>query len=199
MSIKERSLASSVPSFAGLVVIARSLYPIPSRTRPSKSSAPMVLSLKTWKSRSLPGLLRTDFLLHDDQTKAPRFSAGLFCWPAVRGNGEAQSAIFSRSVVRRFPPSANPLQRSKLSKPKEFAVRTSWSPAWMWHACPLISRSDAAAAACAALRASSRPPAASASSATAGTVKAFARFLDRADVLDPAGGTDIVQMPPCRV
>src|ERR1700757_3354597 len=50
------------PFFADLVVIARSLYPIPSRTRPSKSSAPMVLSLKTWKSRTLPGLQRTDFL-----------------------------------------------------------------------------------------------------------------------------------------
>ena len=25
--------------------------------------------------------------------------------------------------------------------------------------------------------------------------QAFARFLDRADVLDPAGGTDIFQMP----
>ena len=52
----------AVPFFADLVVIARSLYPIPSRTRPSKSSAPMVLSLKTWKSRTLPGLPRTDFL-----------------------------------------------------------------------------------------------------------------------------------------
>ena len=49
-----------VPFFAGLVVIARSLYPIPSRTRPSKSSAPMVLSLKAWKSRSPPGLPRTE-------------------------------------------------------------------------------------------------------------------------------------------
>ncbi len=49
-----------VPSFAGLVAIARSLYPIPSRTRPSKSSAPMVLNLKVWKSRSLPGLPRTE-------------------------------------------------------------------------------------------------------------------------------------------
>jgi hypothetical protein len=29
--------------------------------------------------------------------------------------------------------------------------------------------------------------------------QAFARFLDRADVLDPAGGTDIFQMPPARV
>jgi len=37
-------------SFADLVVLARSLNPIPSRTRPLNSSAPMVLSLKAWKS-----------------------------------------------------------------------------------------------------------------------------------------------------
>jgi hypothetical protein len=29
--------------------------------------------------------------------------------------------------------------------------------------------------------------------------QAFARFLERADILDPAGGTDIFQMPPARV
>ena len=29
--------------------------------------------------------------------------------------------------------------------------------------------------------------------------QAFARFLDRADVLDPAGGTDIFHMAPGRV
>jgi hypothetical protein len=49
-----------IPFFAGLVVVAGSQYPIPSRTRPLNSPAPMVLSLKTWKSRSLPGLRRTD-------------------------------------------------------------------------------------------------------------------------------------------
>src|SRR5205085_11869096 len=47
------------PSFAGLVVLAGSPNPIPSRTRPLNFPAPMVLSLKTWKSRSLPGLPRT--------------------------------------------------------------------------------------------------------------------------------------------
>src|SRR5258708_10663997 len=46
-------------SFAGLVVLARSLNPIPSRTRPLNSSAPMILWLKPWESRSLPGLPRT--------------------------------------------------------------------------------------------------------------------------------------------
>src|SRR5581483_7365787 len=51
------------PSLAGLVVIAGSLNPIPSRTRPLNSLAPMVLSLKAWKSRSLPGLPRTSIIL----------------------------------------------------------------------------------------------------------------------------------------
>ena len=69
-----------VPFFADLVVIARSLYPIPSRTRPSKSSAPMVLSLKAWKSRSLPGLPRTeDPLFTISQNKSPAVSRGAFC------------------------------------------------------------------------------------------------------------------------
>jgi hypothetical protein len=45
------------------VVLAGSKNPIPSRTRPLISPAPMVLSLKTWKSRSLPGLPKTDIPL----------------------------------------------------------------------------------------------------------------------------------------
>ena len=47
-------------SFAGLVAMARCLNPIPSRTRSLNASAPMVLRLKTRKSRSLPGLPKTD-------------------------------------------------------------------------------------------------------------------------------------------
>ena len=38
-----------------LVIIAKGSYPIPFRTRKSSPSAPMVLCLKTWKSRTLPG------------------------------------------------------------------------------------------------------------------------------------------------
>src|SRR4029077_5184411 len=72
-------LPAIVPSFADLVVIARSPYPIPSRTRPSKSSAPMVLSLKAWKSRSLPGLPRTEHPLSRYQEQKPRgFPRGFF-------------------------------------------------------------------------------------------------------------------------
>src|SRR3974390_1270018 len=59
-----RSLTSDICplSLAGLVVLAGSQYPIPSRTRPLNSPAPRVLSLKAWKSRSLPGLPRTETL-----------------------------------------------------------------------------------------------------------------------------------------
>src|SRR5215210_3701652 len=67
-------------SFAGLVVLARSLNPIPSRTRPLNSSAPMVLWLKPWESRSLPGLPRTDQPLHDlTNTTTPSLPGRRFC------------------------------------------------------------------------------------------------------------------------
>src|SRR5438067_10246363 len=69
----ERSACFVSLSFAGLVVLARSMNPIPSRTRPLNSSAPMVLWLKPWESRSLPGLPKTKqflFTCHD-QTETP--------------------------------------------------------------------------------------------------------------------------------
>src|SRR5258708_17141751 len=68
-------------SFAGLVVLARSLNPIPSRTRPLNSSAPMVLWLKPWESRSLPGLPRTKqflFTCHDQTNAASSRGRGVF-------------------------------------------------------------------------------------------------------------------------
>src|SRR5690606_30366427 len=46
-------------------------YPIPSRTRPSNPSAPMVLSLKTWESRSLQGLPKTLDLSTIQNNKSP--------------------------------------------------------------------------------------------------------------------------------
>ncbi len=60
------------------------MNPIPSRTRPLNSSAPMVLWLKPWESRSLPGLPKTKqflFTCHD-QTKRRflREAAFLFVW-----------------------------------------------------------------------------------------------------------------------
>ena len=73
------------PSFADLVVLAGSLNPIPSRTRPLNSPAPMILSLKAWKSRSLPGLPKTEILLDTmkdllckERRKSPRGNARAF-------------------------------------------------------------------------------------------------------------------------
>src|ERR1700704_4903241 len=72
--------ACFIPSFAGLVVVAGSLNPIPSRTRPLNFPAPMVVRLKTRESRSLPGLPRTEFLLHDieHQNRRGSFRGGFF-------------------------------------------------------------------------------------------------------------------------
>src|SRR6195952_1089536 len=84
-------------SFAGLVVLARSLNPIPSRTRPLNSSAPMVLWLKPWESRSLPGLPRTKqflFRSHDRKNAVAPRGGGVFLWsdsalPQVRSVGRS--------------------------------------------------------------------------------------------------------------
>ena len=40
-----------------LVIIAKGPHPIPFRTRKLSPSAPMVLCLKIWESRTLPGLI----------------------------------------------------------------------------------------------------------------------------------------------
>ena len=46
-----------------LVIIAKGQYPIPFRTRKSSPSAPMVLCLKTRKSRTLPGISKIKNLI----------------------------------------------------------------------------------------------------------------------------------------
>ena len=42
-----------------LVIIAKGPHPIPFRTRKLSPSAPMVLCLKIWESRTLPGFIKT--------------------------------------------------------------------------------------------------------------------------------------------
>ena len=61
-------------SFAGLVALAKWPDPIPSRTRPSNASAPMVLCLKTWESRSPPGLPKTSIPHHKTYQRSRRCS-----------------------------------------------------------------------------------------------------------------------------
>ena len=75
--------------FAGLVVMARSLNPIPFRTRPLNSSAPMVLWLKPWESRSPPGLQRTKVSSFDRliiKNAASFLDAAFFCVNFPRNN-----------------------------------------------------------------------------------------------------------------
>ncbi len=45
--------------FSGQVVIAWWFHPIPFRTRSLNATVPMVLHLKVWESRTLPGLKST--------------------------------------------------------------------------------------------------------------------------------------------
>ena len=75
------------PFFADLVALAGGLNPIPSRTRPLNSPAPMVLSLKAWKSRSLPGLPRTENILDTmkDTENPPRKRGGFLLLYSERG------------------------------------------------------------------------------------------------------------------
>src|SRR5690606_38527544 len=64
--------------------------PIPSRTRPSNPSAPMVLSLKTWESRSPQGLPKTHIpSLHQNTKKPPsRNARGLLCVRQPQAQGD---------------------------------------------------------------------------------------------------------------
>src|SRR5215216_6629894 len=92
-------------SFAGLVVLARSLNPIPSRTRPLNSSAPMVLWLKPWESRSLPDLPRTKqflFTCHDQTKRRFLFEGAAFLFVrSVSVLPAAERAIAGRGFTRR--------------------------------------------------------------------------------------------------
>ena len=143
----------TVPFFADLVVIARSLYPIPSRTRPSKSSAPMVLNLKVWKSRSLPGLPRAELPHHEfSSKKAPRSPRGF---------------LFARAPVMSRMPS-DLLLRCRCGHIRGVAREMTPSAGFRF----ICYCKDC---------------------------QAFARFLDRPDVLDQAGGTDIFQVAAASV
>jgi hypothetical protein len=82
---------ASFPPFAGLVTLAGRSYPIPSRTRPSNALAPMVLCLKTWESRPLPGLRRAESFSFRCFTNERRASlepkAAVCLWRKVSGAG----------------------------------------------------------------------------------------------------------------
>ncbi len=82
--------------FAGPVVLARGLNPIPFRIRPLNPSAPMVLRLKTRESRSLPTLPNAwttrDIFFFDAPLRARLAS------PALIGRGQTvRSRVRARS------------------------------------------------------------------------------------------------------
>ena len=89
--------ACFITFLAGLVVFAERLNPIPSRTRPLNFPAPMVLSLKAWKSRSLPGLPRTlASPRHDD-----RFQNGRQQWrPFFIASVDARGCVAAYRELR---------------------------------------------------------------------------------------------------
>ena len=70
--------------------------PIPSRTRPLNSSAPMVLCLKTRESRSLPGLPRT-CLFTTTHTTRRFFPSAAFVFVAQRA---AAAAVLRSRTLR---------------------------------------------------------------------------------------------------
>src|SRR3954470_18170969 len=72
----------SILPLAGLVAIAGGLNPIPFRTRPLNSPAPMILRLKTRESRSLPGPPKADSFFEPSRSrmvtsKTPPFGAAV--------------------------------------------------------------------------------------------------------------------------
>src|SRR3954465_12987824 len=106
-------------SFAGLVVLARSLNPIPSRTRPLNSSAPMVLWLKPWESRSLPGLPRTKqflFTCHDRTKRRFRKEAAFFLFSSFD-----RRAVFSHDL----PPALTPPPSFELRRARNRPIQTA--------------------------------------------------------------------------
>jgi Family of unknown function (DUF6151) len=118
---------------------------------------------------------------YDDQTKAPRFAAGLFCCAAFRHPERRRHSI------------------NRMNEPDETsALQVEYrgmDVTRMPVDLPLRCR-------CGHLRGI-----ANALSPSAGfrfvcyctDCQALARFLDRAEILDSAGGTDIFQMPPGRM
>src|SRR6187401_2139472 len=94
--LKDQTACFVSLSFAGLVVLARSLNPIPSRTRPLNSSTPMVLWLKPWESRSLPGLPMTRkflFARHEHEDAASLLGGGVFVWSSCLSRGPPRQLL----------------------------------------------------------------------------------------------------------
>ena len=111
--------------FLGLVVIARVKHPIPSRTRPLSTVAPMVLRLKTWESRSSPNLTRhlgISLSMTPTMTLAPE--GRLFC--AYRRDADCCDQAPDRDQPNSGPVGSIWISLAKL-KTVSYLLR-SWTP-----------------------------------------------------------------------
>ena len=92
--------------------------PIPSRTRPSNSSAPMVLSLKAWESRSLQGLPKTYGSQHNvenNQNPQSEMTGGFGVWGGWGSVGTSpQYSPCSKSCQSSRPWQPKPRSQSNL-------------------------------------------------------------------------------------
>src|SRR5690606_1209677 len=77
--------------------------PIPSRTRPSNPSAPMVLSLKAWESRSLQGLPKPHASQNVEIKNPPPETAGGFRFPKTKTQNHKCASDKSRPHGRLQP------------------------------------------------------------------------------------------------
>ena len=111
--------------FAGLVALARGPNPIPFRTRPLNPSAPMVLSLKAWESRSPPGLPSTDAKRHTSSSHPmPRRRAGRDK-PRTTKLSAGWSSPVARQAHNLKVIGSNPIPATKLS-PSDQPLRPLW-------------------------------------------------------------------------
>src|SRR5262249_53876202 len=77
----------------------------------------MVLSLKAWKSRSLPGLPRTEHLFTCTRKKPPRIARGGFFWFRARG------PVFPCYYRLRLRPVLPPCSTLKVKVPDECGAK----------------------------------------------------------------------------
>ena len=96
--------------------------PIPSRTRPSNASAPMVLCLKTWESRSSPGLPNTSILSTDHTSKAPLPHKRRFSFDAGWSSPVARQAHNLKVAGSNPAPASRILRQNRALLPRSQAV-----------------------------------------------------------------------------
>ncbi len=117
--LENNQLASTVLCRPG--GYARRKNPIPSRTRPLSSSAPMVLCLKARESRSLPGLQRT-VALYDFSTSFPEVHSSVRHALAIHTIDAGWSSPVARQAHNLKVTGSNPVPATKYKNPASCGV-----------------------------------------------------------------------------